>query len=239
LENLSGLLLPAIDLKLNNIQSIYLNHPTREYRYAFDLVAGWFNRSDCGNLCLLSSNMFAVELIKRCPHQLDLIGTNGFDAADFISSSVGWNWGKLNVGVIDGSVEDYKTIIWIDPDASQLDITSRQLNRIAMSNTRLFVIMPGLLHRVLPVPKSYPQNNNKLLPYSLARCLSNTGWQIESTLGLHGPHSIAWGWMYQLCTLISRNDWADKSLFAIRDSYQETGWLWWLSPLTIICAVVI
>lgn len=231
--------MPAINIKLNDIQSIYTNHPTREYRHAFDLVASWFNRSDRGNLCLLSSYVFAVEMLKRCPHQLDLIGTNGFDAADFISASAGWNWGNLKVGAFDGLVDEYKTIIWVVPDASQLDITSRRLNRIALSNARLFVIMPGLLHRFLPVPKSYPQNNIKLLPYSLARSLSNTGWQIESILGLHGPNSIAWGWMYRLCTLMGRNDWADKSLFAIRDSYQESGWLWWLSPLTIICAVAI
>lgn len=222
---------------MKDIQSLYTKHPAREYRQAFDLVGSWLNHTDGAKLCLLSSSVFAVELLKRCPHQLDLIGTDGFDAAGFISRSLDWNWGELKLGSIDVQDNKYEIIIWVEPITSQPYLISRQLCRVALPKAKLFVISPGLLNRFIPSGVMLSHNEQKLLiPYQFTQTLKNTGWQIESTMGFHGPRSILWNGFYRLSTQMGRLDWADKLLFVMRSSYQESGRLWWLSPLSIICA---
>jgi hypothetical protein len=225
----------VIGTNLLEIQSLYLNNPPREYRTAFNLVARDLNSSGGKNLCIVSSTSAAVELIKRCQHEIHLAGMNNFDAQDFMSASKGWTWGAIKPVELDRSRPEFEFIFWGLPEISQIEAISCQAYRCAAENADLVVISPGPLHNFLPGVKSYP--GCWLMPQALVRALSADEWQIKSAEGIHGLRSIFWGRIHQLCNLLGRLDWADQSLFALRDVYQETGLFWWLSPLLIIRAV--
>lgn len=223
-----------------DIQSLYTHNQPREYRAAFDLVASSLTSRVGKSLCILSSDIYAVELIKRCPNELDLIGTDGFDAAGFIQSAADLCWGRVNFVSIDRNTSKYETILWVEPNPSQLKVLSQKLRHVSIIETRLFVVVPGVLHRfILDVELPARNNRNLVQIYSLLRCLNNNGWQIDCTIGLHGPRSLLWSGIFRLCILFGRHDLADKFLFTLRNSYQESGCFWWLSPLTIICAAAI
>lgn len=234
---LSGRFRLVIDMNSNDVVSLYTQHPPREYHQAFDFAAKWLNENGGKKLCVISSIHYAVELLKRFPGELELIGANGFDVADFISASNGWNWGNLKPGSISDSKPRYEIIIWAVPEGSQMNQISSQLIQSALPGTSLIVIASGLLHRFIPGLGTYRDHN--LHPFSLVRTLMRTGWHVDSTMGIHGLNSVAWGTIYRMCAAFGRYDWADKSLFVIRENYLVLGLFWWLSPLTIICGTAI
>jgi hypothetical protein len=222
---------------LNEIESIYTKNLAREYRQAFDYAASLLVPGNGKTLCVLSSNVYAVELIKRIPTPLCLTGVNGFDAAGFISRASAWAWGDLESGAIDGSAEKFEAILWAAPESGQYEFISHQLHHRATPGTRLIIVVRGLLHRFIPYPGSMLNNNLELLlPYFLLNSLQKTGWHIEYKLGFHGPRSIFWSCIHHLYSRSGRQDWADQALFSIRNSYLEAGMFWWLSPLLLIRA---
>jgi hypothetical protein len=225
----------VIGINLLDVQSFYLNNPPREYRTAFNLVARKMSCSGGKNLCIVSSTSVAVELIKRCQQKIHLTGTDNFNVRDFLSVSEGWTWGAIKPVALDRSKPEFEIIFWGLPEISQLEAISCQAYRCAASKATLIVVSPGPLHNLLPGVKSYP--GCWLMPRALVRALSKGEWQIKSAVGIHGLRSIFWGRIYQMCNLLKRLDWADRSLFAVRDVYLEAGMFWWLSPLLIIHAV--
>jgi len=230
----------VIDLFLNEIQSIYTKNLAKEYRQAFDYTASLLVPDNGKTLCVLSSNVYAVQLIKRIPNSLILIGVNEFDAAEFIAQASGWAWGDLVLGSIDGPAEKFEAIIWVVPETDQFEFISHQLHQRAIPGTKLIIIVKGLLHRFIPESESMPTNNLELLlPYFLLNSLKKTGWHIEHKLGFHGPRSIFWRCLHHLFSRSGRQDLADQALYSIRNVYQETGLFWWLSPLLIIRAKTI
>lgn len=239
-EELPCQLCSVVDLFLNEIQSIYPKNPAKEYRQAFDYTTSLLVPDNGKTLCVLSSNVYAVELIKRVPNPLILIGVNGFDAAEFIAQASGWAWGDLALGSIDGLAEKFEEILWAVPETDQFEFISHQLHQHAIQGTKLIIVVKGVLHRFLPETEFMPKNNLELLlPHFLLNTLKNTGWHIEHKLGFHGPRSIFWSCIHHLCSSMGRQDWADQAQFSTRESYQEAGQFWWLSPLLIIRAKAI
>ena len=222
-----------------DIQNLYMSHPSQEYRQAFDLAADYLNKSEGKALCTLSSAIHAVELLKRCPRPLELAGTGSFDVCGFIAAAAGWSWGDLQAVQLDGLSPGYNILIWAEPEYPQASVISQQLRALAVNQTRLVVINSGPLRNFLPAWKAQPQPGER--PLSLRRVkqiLRTTSWQVESSLVFHGPRSIAWSYLRRAGTILRRPDWSDRLLFAMRNSYQDPGWIWWLSPLSLICARV-
>lgn len=220
-----------------DIQNLYLSQPSREYRQAFDLTADYLNIAKGKVLCALSSARPAVELLKRCPRSLEFAGTGSFDIYGFIAAAAGWTWGDLQAVELDRLSPGYDILIWAEPEEFQANVVSQQLRNLAVNQTRLVVIIPGPLRRFFPALKVQSQPGAR--PRSqiqIKQILITTSWQVESCYVFHGPRSIAWSLLYQAGVKLDRPDWADRLLFAMRNSYQDPGWSWWLSPLSMICA---
>jgi hypothetical protein len=220
-----------------DLQELYLSQPSHEYRQAFDLAADYLNMAEGKALCTLSSAFHAVELLKRSPRSSEIVGTGSFDVSGFISAAADWAWGELRAVELDGLSPGYDIHIWAEPEDPQADVISHQLRALAVHQTRLVVINSGPLRSILPIWKTQPQPG--IRPLSMRRVtqiLQTADWQVENSRVFHGPRSIAWSFLCRACTVLKRPDWSDRLLFAMRTSYQDPGWIWWLSPLSLICA---
>jgi hypothetical protein len=220
-----------------DIQNLYVKNPSQEYRQAFDLTAEYINMTEGKVLCTLSSAIHAVELLKRCPRSLELAGTGLFDVYEFIAAAADWAWGDLQAVELGGLSPGYDILIWVEPEDLQASLISQQLRALAVNQTRLVVINSGPLRNFLPARKAQIQRGDKpLSPRRVKQILRTASWQVESCLVFHGPRSIAWTYLHRAGVILNRPDWSDRLLFAMRNSYQDPGWIWWLSPLSLICA---
>jgi hypothetical protein len=220
-----------------DIQDLYVKNPSQEYRQAFDLTAEYINMAEGKVLCTLSSAIFAIELLKRCPRSLELAGTGSFDVCEFITAAAGWAWGDLQAVELDTLSPGYDILIWAEPEDPQACVISQQLRALAVNQTRLVVINSGPLRNFLPAWKSQTHSGDRpLSPRRVKIILHDANWQVESCLVFHGPRSIAWTYLHRAGAILNRPDWSDRLLFAMRNSYQDPGWIWWLSPLSLICA---
>jgi hypothetical protein len=131
----------------------------------------------------------------------------------------------------------YGILIWAEPEDPQASVISQQLRALVVNQTRLVVINSGPLRNFLPARKAQSQPGDRpLSSRRVKQILRTASWQVESCLVFHGPRSIAWTYLHRAGAILNRPDWSDRLLFAIRNSYQDPGWVWWLSPLSLICA---
>ncbi len=222
-----------------DIKNLYLNQPSREYRLSFDMIADHINNTKRKSLCLCSSAIYVVELLKRCSCKLDIAGTRSFDADEFMSSFDGWVCEGIQTVELDIFPPDYDVIVWVEPGEYQVDLVFHKLRELADNDTKLLVINRGPLMRVLPVWKTKIQPGARLLSqWRLNQILNAAGWQVESVLVFHGPRSIFWSFLLRASTIMKRPDWSDRFIFAMRNTFQEPEWIWWLSTLSLTCARV-
>lgn len=220
-----------------DIRNLYLNQPSREYRLAFDLVADFLNNSKGKALCVFSTASQAVELLKRCPRPLEILEIGSFDVYEFTAAADGWIWEEIRIMGLGTLSPGYDIFLWVEPDASQADLISHRLRELANKNTRLLVINSGPLRKFLPARQEQTQPEDRPLSLKeMKQILRANRWQVESIRVFHGPRSITWSFLHRLSALLRRPDWSDRFLIATRASFQEPGWIWWLSPLSLICA---
>jgi len=219
------------------VETLYLRRPTPEYSQAFDLAAGALRRAEGPALAVVSSAVYAVELLKRCPGALDFATTSSFDAADLVAAAQGWAWGPIKDVEFSADLSAYDSIVWAEPERASAEDLARTLRSRARTGARLEVIATTYLRRFLPLWRAHPVPAIRPLnPGRVMHLLRDSGWQVESCLPFHGPRSIAWGKLAQLADALGRPDLGDRCLFAMRSNYREPGWLWPFAPLTLIRA---
>jgi hypothetical protein len=217
--------------------SSYLRSPSWEYTLAFNLaVAGRENQADPLR-AVVSSEIYAIELLKRCQNPLHISGTGEFDAGQFISQAGDWAWGPIQAVTLVSNGQRYSSFLWVEPEAASAETVIEVLGREAEPGAQLKVITSSLLHYFLPAWHTAPHPARKPLPPGKTiHFLHAAGWKISDHIAFHGPRSIFWSLLSGAAEQLGRPDWADRCLFAMRSSYREPGWLWPAAPLTLICA---
>jgi hypothetical protein len=153
-----------------DMKTLYINQPLREYRLAFDLVANHVNSSTRKSLCLFSSASHAVELLKRCPCTLDMVGIGSFDVCEFVAEVDGWAWDGIQAVELDKLLPSYDKIVWIEPEEFQVESVFHQLRELADKNTKILIINRGPLMNVLPACKVQIQPVERPLSHRNSKC---------------------------------------------------------------------
>lgn len=220
-----------------DIQNQYLYSPTPEYNQALDLAAASLNRASGNVAAVLTSSFYAVELLKRIPGALDFVNMGAFDLANFITSAQGWAWGRIQEVTLDQNQRNYHAVMWAEPEVENAAEISLALRNIVNKDAYLAVIVPTRLRRFLPdTPASILTTKKQPTPMSMVSMLEAAGWGIQCRAAFHGPRAFAWSLFARAAHVLRRPDWGDRCLFAMRAHYMEPGWLWPLTPLTLILA---
>lgn len=219
------------------IESLYLYSPTLEYNQAFNLATANWEFRDEPIRVVMSSAVYAVELLKRCQGPLHFSGSGEFDADLFVAQIQDWAWGPVRALPLISKGQLYNAFIWAEPEVSSAENILRYLSQIAAPGASLRIISSALLYRFLPVWQSAPYPAiQPLLQYRIGQLLSATGWTIGQKISFHGPRSILWNCLSQIAMRLGRLDWSDRCLLAMRGVYHEPGWLWPAATLTLIMA---
>jgi hypothetical protein len=229
--------MPLDEKSISMTPSPYLHSPSWEYNLAFNMaMAGWETRAEPLR-AVMSSEIHAVELLKRCQRPLHISGSGEFEAEQFFSQMRDWAWGPIQFLPLVSTGQHYSSFIWAEPEIESTEEVIRSLGRMAEPGAQLKVITSSLLHHFLPAWQTQPHPARKpSLPGSVTRLLRAAGWKISNQIVFHGPRSIFWSLFSRAAEQLGRPDWADRGLFAMRSSYREPGWLWPAAPLTLICA---
>ncbi|MBM4430648.1 MAG: hypothetical protein FJ026_09935 [Chloroflexi bacterium] len=221
------------------VETLYLQPLPWEYSQALDLGTTTLHAGPQPDLAVLSSTLYAVELLKRCHAALDLAGTGSFDAAGFARLAQPWSWGPLQAVHLDQLAGPYAALLWAEPEAACALPVARRLREVAAPGATLHVIASAPLRRLLPIWRGQPPPAEQpLTPRAVRRVLERAEWQVESHTALHGPHAFLWSRLSQLAQACRRPDWSDRCLFAMRSRYREAGWLWPLAPVSLVRARV-
>jgi hypothetical protein len=219
-------------------ESLYMCWPTPEYRGAFDLAAQGLNAAEGRALAVFSSAVGAVEVLKRCPGPVEMVGTGAFNAAQFLSEMQDWAWGPVKAVSLPGeNVRPYAAILWAEPEAGSAGVVAGQLRRLAEPGAGLWVLATNGLRRFLPAWGAEPRPaTSPLSPRGVLKLLREAGWGVVDRVGFHGLRSIAWGYALRLAESLGRPDWGDRCRLGMRAAYQEEGWLWHSATLALIHA---
>ncbi len=181
-----------------------------------------------------------VELYKRCPYPLDLLGTLR-DRSDYQLSpqSQAWAWGNVNyVSIEEQPIAHYKAVLLIEPDEQVFLRDILWAKRCMLPGAMLLAISATFLRSFIPDWKReaiyYP--GNPLSTRKVINHLTKDGFLVERVIGYHGVRSATWGRIYRIALHAHRPDLADRCLFASRRAFKETGWLAQLTPVALICA---
>jgi hypothetical protein len=219
------------------ISSLYLHSPSLEYRQVFSQA---LQRDEFHNepiLAAMSSVVHMVELLKRCHLPLHILSSDEFDAAQFTIEAQRYAWGPMHAVSPGASGTTYTSLVWAEPEVHSITNILQIFERLAAPGAILSIISSGPLRRFLPAWKDVPTPARQpLSPGKVVRLISAFGWKIDRQVAFHGPRSIFWSLLWRVAEGLGRPDWADRCLFAVRRAYQEPGWLWAVSTVTLIQA---
>jgi hypothetical protein len=216
------------------VQSLYLNNPSFEYRQVIDLgLHGWEDQDE-PVLAVVSSRFYGVELLKRTHTPLFFLATNAFDVTAFSVDAGPWAWGPLHTIKMQ---DHFCNVFWAEPEMSTAMEVLLTVNQLTSSGDHLRVITSGPLHHFLPAWSAAPfPARQPMMAGKVKGMLSSNGWRITRQTVLHGPRSILWSGLSRLANALRRPDLGDCCLLAMRKMYQEPGWVWPMSPLSLIWA---
>lgn len=220
------------------LQALYLETPTPEVRQALDWAAAPLQAARGPVLALLSSPFYAVEVLRRVTHALDLAGcSSAFEPVAWLAELAPWSWAGVGAADLAGS-HIYTALLWAEPERQGAEDLARRLFEAAAPGAVLSVVASTFLRRFLPAwqEAAPPPAVVPLSASQIPGLLRRAGWQVSAHCGLHGPRAVAWTLLMRLAEAGGRPDWADRARFAMRQAYLEKGWRRSLAPLQWIQA---
>ncbi len=218
----------------------WVERPSLEYQYAFDVCAVevWRIRGEAG--VFASSFFYARELLKRFQGmqvQLFPVGDWSSQRQDIQS------WSGLEVD-LSGSLATeanrpwLTSAVWAEPEWEKGQKDLAWLARMLILGGHLYVIASNWLSRFLPEWTKWDERPaQRLAGFLHTRAwLRREGFVLEGLYGFHGPQSILWGFASRWMARLGPGDWADRCHFQMRAVYVESGWQSLLAPVVLAVA---
>lgn len=216
------------------IETLYLRTPTAEFRMALDRAVAGLAASPL--FAVISSPFYLVELLRRIPGDLEVVGDGSFNLEPWLVPAAEWAWGSLVPGSLNAGGK-YSSLLWAEPGIGKAESTAEGLRRAAAPQALLYVVVSGFLRGYLPAwqqelrPAQSPKSGQ-----TIPGLLQRSGWWVEQVLGLHSPAAVFWTMAMRLAGLVSRPDWEDRARLAMRAAYWQKGVMWRLCPMALIRA---
>lgn len=220
------------------IEALYLQAPTPEFRQALDLAVAPLQGAAGEVLALVSSPFYAVEVLRRVTRPLVLAGSPGFELQPWLEHLRAWSWAEVQALAV-GESGAFQAILWAEPQRPSSAKLAAWLRQVAAPGASLSVIASTGLRRFLPAWQGASRPATDPLPAAqLSALLRQAGWQPAEQCGFHGPRSVGWTLLMRLAEALGRPDWADRARFGMRNSFIEIGWVSKYCPLNFIRAQV-
>lgn len=227
-------------------EQLYWSRPSVELMKAFNMATYTLATQKKPVLAVMSSSLYAVEIMKRASFSLALAGTGTFDPQIFLEHMTAWVWGEAQpVNLADNS-NPYHSILWAEPKIDSAENIIGRLDQLAARGCDLGIITTRKWDKILPWRHKsgdliMGKSTGKIDPPNLSqwmveRLLKRHGWIVDAIIPFGGLRAAIWQRFIELSQHFNQLYWSDRCSQMMRCQMREPRWLWPLARLALIRA---
>ena len=224
------------------VDQLYWSRPNPEIMRAFNMATYALTNRRLPTLAIVSSSLYAVEIMKRSSNSLALAGTGTFDPKLFTEIMVPWAWGDVHPVELASERERYATILWAHPLKESVEAVLNRLRFLAERSCDLEVFVASGIRWGLPRLAGNRKSNAAktrdmpLYPAEIINLLKLYEWQVDTLIPYNGPRAELWRGLAGIFNRLNWLLWSDRCSQMMRSQLREPGWLWRLAPMVLIRA---
>jgi len=224
------------------VDQLYWSRPSPEIMRAFNMATYALINRRQPTLAIVSSSLYAVEILKRSPYTLALAGSGTFDPKIFVDIMSPWAWGDIRPVEVQSEREKYATILWAHPQKESAEAISARLKFQSERSCDLEVLAVSgarwRLSKALGTGRTgaIKIKDEPLSPKETVSLLKLFDWHVDSVIPFNGPRAVLWRRFAVFFARLNWLLWSDRCLQMMRSQLREPAWLWRLAPLVLIRA---